>query len=140
MIRISRLTYLGIVLVFAAAMAPAMAAPRLFAWLPLVPLLGAVWIARCRTTVTADALLTRSLRENRRIEWTAVRGIRFPKYGWARADLTDDTEATLPAVSFDRLRDLADASGGRIPNPYRIAARGKDGDPPASTADDPESE
>ncbi|CAM3016641.1 PH domain-containing protein [Skermania piniformis] len=118
-IRISRIAYLGVLLLLFGVLAPVTAAPLAFGWLLLVPIAALVYITRFRTVVTPAALVTRSWRHERTIRWESVQGIVFPKRGWARANLVDGTAARLPAVGFDRLRDLADASGGRIPNPYR---------------------
>ena len=50
-----------------------------------------------------------------------MKGFRFPKRGWARADLVDGTEVSLPTVTFGRLPQLASASGGRVTDPYAAA-------------------
>ena len=50
--------------------------------------------------------------------WDEVDGLRFDRSSWARARLRDGSEMRLPAVTFATLPLLAEASGGRVPNPY----------------------
>ena len=117
-IRISRLGFLGVGILTFCVSFPALSWPAVLGWLFVIPVVVAVWLIRTQTTVTADGLDTRTLFGSGHVDWTRVAGVRFPKRGWARADLSDGDEAVLPAVSFDRLRELAAASGGRITDPF----------------------
>ncbi|MBD0324702.1 MAG: PH domain-containing protein [Aldersonia sp.] len=117
-IRISKLAYLAVFLLFFSVSVPVVALPAAFGWLLLLPIGVLVWMMRSRTTVTADGLAARTVFGSRSVAWEQVEGVRFPKRGWARAHLTDGSEVTLPAVSFDRLPELAAVSRGRIPDPY----------------------
>ncbi|TSE01023.1 PH domain-containing protein [Skermania sp. ID1734] len=117
-IRISRLAWIAVVMLFFCVSLPVIAWPAAFAWLLLIPVAVGIWVARIRTTVTPDGLELRSVFGAQNLSWTQVRGVRFPKRGWARADLGDGAEVALPAVGFDRIRELAAASNGRIPDPY----------------------
>jgi hypothetical protein len=89
----------------------------------LIPILVAVWMLRVRTVVTADGLQLRRMFSSRSLDWSQIKGFRFPKRGWARAELTDGSEVSLPVVTFGRLPQLAAASGGRVTDPYAAADR-----------------
>lgn len=118
MIRISKLAYLGDFLLLLCIAFPVIGSPVAFGWLLLIPVAVAVWVARSRTVVGDDGLEAHSLFASRTVAWADVEGIRFPNRGWARACLADGSEVVLPAVGSDRIRELAAASGGRIPDPY----------------------
>ncbi|NEW34349.1 PH domain-containing protein [Nocardia cyriacigeorgica] len=92
--------------------------PAALWWLFALPIAVSVWILRTQTTVSGAGLDLRTVFGSRHIDWAQVRGIRIPKRGYVRVHLDDDSEAKLPAVSYDRLRELVDASGGRIPDPF----------------------
>lgn len=87
----------------------------------MIPFLVAAWVLRVRTTVTPDGLELRRAFSSQSISWDQIKGFRFPKRGWARADLVDGTEVSLPTVTFGRLPQLASASGGRVTDPYAAA-------------------
>lgn len=87
----------------------------------VIPFLIGAWVLRVRTTVTPDGLELRRTFSSQSISWDQIKGFRFPKRGWARADLVDGSEAPLPTVTFGRLPQLASASGGRITDPYAAA-------------------
>jgi Bacterial PH domain len=117
-IRIQKLAYLAVLMLFISVSFPVIGWPAAFGWLLVLPIGVAVWVVRSRTVITSETLELRSMFGSRSVAWTDVDGVRFPKRGWARAHLNDGTEVTLPAVGFDRLRELAAASGGRVPDPY----------------------
>jgi len=117
-IRINRLTLVAVALLACGASFPAFGWPAALGWVLLLPLAALYWVLRVQTTVSATGLHTRDVFGSRTLRWAEVKGVRFPKRGFARADLTGGTEITLPAVSFDRLRELAAASQGHIPDPY----------------------
>ncbi|MFC9787936.1 PH domain-containing protein [Rhodococcus sp. NPDC127528] len=89
----------------------------------LIPVLVAVWMLRVRTVADSDGLRLRRMFSTRSLTWSEIKGFRFPKRGWARAELTDGSEVTLPVVTFGRLPQLAAASGGRVTDPYAAADR-----------------
>ncbi len=120
-IQISRLSFLACGLLFLALASPALAWPEAFAWTLVIPFLVAAWVVRVRTVVGPDGVVARSTFSTTTIPWESLKGIRFPKRGWARATLTDDSEVPLPVVTFGRLPQLAEASGGRITDPYAAA-------------------
>lgn len=98
-----------------------MAWPAAFSWMLVIPFLVLAWILRVRTVVGPDGITARATFSTTRIGWDALEGIRFPKRGWARATLTDGSEVPLPVVTFGRLPEIAEASGGRITDPYAAA-------------------
>jgi hypothetical protein len=117
-IRIQKLAYLAVIMLFGCVSFPVIGWPAAFGWLLLIPIGVLVWVMRSRTTITTEGLVARTVFGEQTVAWTDVEGVRFPKRGWARAHLRDGREVTLPAVGFDRLRELAAASGGRISDPY----------------------
>ncbi|WP_280235520.1 PH domain-containing protein [Nocardia cyriacigeorgica] len=107
--------------------------PAAFWWLFALPIAVSVWILRTQTTVSGAGLDLRTVFGARHIDWARVRGIRIPKRGYIRVHLDDDSEAKLPAVTYDRLRELVDASGGRIPDPFAGPAEPIESDDAATT-------
>ncbi|MDV2475027.1 PH domain-containing protein [Rhodococcus zopfii] len=137
-IRISRLSLLACGFLLLAVASPAMAWPAAFSWMLVIPFLVLAWILRVRTVVGPDGITARATFSTTRIGWDALAGIRFPKRGWARATLTDGSEVPLPVVTFGRLPELAEASGGRITDPYAAAdaARAAEAAARATESDD----
>lgn len=131
-IRINRLSLIAVLMLFFCVSFPALGWPAAFGWLIALPIVVAIWILRVQTTLTADGIETRRMFGSGRVQWSQIKGIRFPKRGWARADLVDGGEPKLPAVGFDRLRDLAAASGGRIPDPFASVPEVVDADADAN--------
>lgn len=119
-IRTTRLAFLGVVILALCVFFPIVGWPAGLFWLALIPIAVIVWILRTQTTVSPAGLDLRSMFSSRHIDWEQVQGLSIPKRGYVRAHLDDDTEVPLPAVSYDRLRDLVDASGGRIPDPFAL--------------------
>ncbi|MGW5754142.1 PH domain-containing protein [Nocardia rhamnosiphila] len=120
MIRTTGLAYLGVFILAMGVFFPIVGWPAGLFWLALIPLAALVWIVRTQTTVSPAGLDLRSVFSSRHIDWTQVKGLSIPKRGFVRAHLDDESEVPLPAVSYDRLRDLVDASGGRIPDPFAV--------------------
>jgi hypothetical protein len=84
----------------------------------VLPVLASVAIVRLRTVADRDTLTARTLLNSRTVGWDEVEGLRFDRSSWARARLRDSSEMMLPAVTFATLPQLAEASNGRVPNPY----------------------
>ena len=122
-IRVTRLALVAVLIVLICSTFPALGWPAALGWLVLLPIVAAAWVIRSQTTVTPDGLETQSLFTSHTFAWAEIKGVRFPKRGWARADLGDGREMPLPAVTFDRIRELAAASGGHIPDPSPDAHR-----------------
>ncbi|WP_312884810.1 PH domain-containing protein [Nocardia barduliensis] len=140
MIRIPRLAFLGVFILLMCVFFPFVGWPAGLWWLLLIPAVVLVWVLRTQTTVSAAGLDLRTLFGSRHLDWAQVKGVRIPKRGYVRADLTDGTEVKLPAVSYDRLRDLAAASGGRIPDPFAVPDESPAEESPAEPADSTEPE
>lgn len=117
-IRIPRLAFLGVFILLMCVFFPFVGWPAGLWWLLLIPVAVLAWVLRTQTGVSDAGLDLRTLFGSRHLDWAQVKGVRIPKRGYVRADLTDGSEVKLPAVSYDRLRDLATFSGGRIPDPF----------------------
>ncbi|MFI6168059.1 PH domain-containing protein [Nocardia sp. NPDC051052] len=119
-IRIPRLAFLGVFILFMCVFFMFVGWPIGLWWLLLIPVAVTVWVLRTQTTVSESGLDLRTVFGSRHLDWSQLKGVRIPKRGYVRADLIDGTEMKLPAVSYDRVRDLALASQGRIPDPYAV--------------------
>ncbi|MFI6999716.1 PH domain-containing protein [Nocardia sp. NPDC050175] len=119
-IRIPRLAFLGVFILFMCVFFMFVGWPIGLWWLLLIPVAVSVWVLRTQTTVSENGLDLRTVFGSRHLDWSQLKGVRIPKRGYVRADLVDGTEMKLPAVSYDRVRDLALASQGRIPDPYAV--------------------
>jgi hypothetical protein len=84
----------------------------------VIPVIASAMIVRLRTVADARTVTARTLLGSRTVEWADIKGLRFVKGSWARAELTSGEELRLPAVTFATLPLLAEVSGGRVPNPY----------------------
>lgn len=84
----------------------------------VLPVVASYAIVRLRTVADRETLTARTLLGSRTVNWDEVDGLRFERTAWARARLHDGSEMLLPAVTFALLPLLAEASGGRVPNPY----------------------
>ncbi|BAW05225.1 PH domain-containing protein [Nocardia seriolae] len=118
MIRIPRLAHLGVFILLFCVAFPFFGWPQVLWILFLIPAAVVVWIERTRTTVSDNGIDTRTLFGSRHIDWAEVKGLRIPERGYLQLHLADDSDVTLPAVSYQRLADLVEASNGRIPDPF----------------------
>jgi Bacterial PH domain len=84
----------------------------------VIPVIMSAMIVRLRTVADAQTVTARTLLGSRTVDWADIKGLRFVKGSWARAELTAGTALRLPAVTFACLPRLAEVSGGRVPNPY----------------------
>jgi hypothetical protein len=133
-IRTTRLAFLGVFILVMCVFFPIVGWPAGLFWLAIIPIAAFVWVLRTQTTVSPKGLDLRTAFSSRHLEWERVKGVAIPERGYVRAHLDDDSEVPLPAVSYDRLRDLVDASGGRIPDPFALP----DPDAADDTADEDE--
>lgn len=85
----------------------------------LIPVLLSALIIRLRTVADSRGVTVRNLLSSQTVEWDDIEGLRFHRGSWARAKLKSGSELRLPAVTFATLPELAAASSGRVPNPYR---------------------
>lgn len=84
----------------------------------IIPVILSACIIRLRTVADRDTVTARSLLGSKTVRWEDIEGLRFTKGSWARAQLSDDGELLLPAVTFATLPQLTEVSAGRVPNPY----------------------
>lgn len=84
-----------------------------------IPALLSVAVIRLRTVADRETVTARTLLGSRTVRWAEIDGLGFTGSRWARAHLVGGDQLTLPAVTFATLPLLAEASGGRVPNPYR---------------------
>lgn len=105
-----------------------------FFWVPLLPILFAVWVMRARTEVGPEGITAVYLFKGKvTVPWDELRGIRFNRGGRAFAargsgqapkSFREDRAQNvyLPGVTFQLLPALSEASGGRIPDPIAASA------------------
>ncbi|HET9876108.1 MAG TPA: PH domain-containing protein [Mycobacterium sp.] len=84
-----------------------------------IPVVLAALVVRLRTVANRQTVTARTLLGSRSVRWEDIDGLRFTRGSWARAHLNSGDQLRLPAVTFATLPLLAQASGGRVPNPYR---------------------
>ncbi|MGH3970398.1 MAG: PH domain-containing protein, partial [Mycobacterium sp.] len=84
----------------------------------VIPVVLSALIIRLRTEADRDGMTVRTLLAKRTVRWDEIDGLRFSRGSWARARLSSGADLRLPAVTFATLPLLAEASGGRVPNPY----------------------
>ncbi|MFI6363914.1 PH domain-containing protein [Nocardia sp. NPDC050630] len=135
-IRITQMAHLGVLVLLFCVFFAFVGWPIGLWWLLLLPVAAAVWIERTRTTVSEDGLDLRTVFGSRHLDWGQVAGVSIPKRGFVRAHLNDDTEVKLPAVSYDRLRDLIRASNGRIPDLFAAEAAARESEYEARKGED----
>ncbi|MBF6173665.1 PH domain-containing protein [Nocardia blacklockiae] len=140
MIRIPRLGHVGVLILLFCVAFPFFGWPAVLWVLFLIPAAVSLWIERSRTTVSEGGLDLRTVFGSRHLDWSQIKGLRIPKRGFVRAHLTDDSEVALPAVSYDRLRLLVEASNGRIPDPFAQPEPAEDDSDTEPAADAPETD
>ncbi|WP_206518125.1 PH domain-containing protein [Rhodococcus sp. X156] len=141
----NRVALLGVGFLLVCLIPAMVAAPLVFGWLVVVPVVATWWVLRMRTTASPDGLQVRTMTGGQSIGWDRVRGVRFPRHrstrlgSFGRVVLDDDTEVTLPCVTFRDLPVLSLASGGRVPDPFAARDEAELADQGADEArDDPD--
>jgi PH (Pleckstrin Homology) domain-containing protein len=109
--RLPRSAYLA-VLFLALCVTPLVQHP-LVAILYVIPVAGAVFIARTATIVDEDGIAVRALIGRRLLPWNEVRGLSVT--GRSVYAVTDDGAVRLPCVRVSDLAALSGASGGHLP-------------------------
>lgn len=88
----------------------------------LAPLIYTMWIFRVRTTVGPRGITAVYLtRQRRSVAWEDFAGLFFSKSGRAFAVTKSEERVALPAITFNSLPELSDATGGLIPDPISAA-------------------
>ncbi|MEZ5209698.1 MULTISPECIES: PH domain-containing protein [unclassified Gordonia (in: high G+C Gram-positive bacteria)] len=115
---ISRLAYLTILVTILLAIMMMGVSVAGFGWMLALPVLQIWWIHRIKTVADRDGLTAVHTVGTSRLEWSEIDGLRFPKWGAARAVRPDGSAVRLPAVTFDDLPVLSKISGGALPDPF----------------------
>ncbi|TDP41847.1 PH domain-containing protein [Nocardia ignorata] len=120
-IGVPRLAYIGVLVLAFCVFFAFVGWPIALWWLLLAPVIAVWWVTRTHTTVSDAGLDLSTMVSSKHLDWAQVKGISIPKRGYIRARLADDSEVKLPAVGYDRLRELIEASEGRLPDVFAAA-------------------
>ncbi|MFD3703838.1 PH domain-containing protein [Nocardia sp. NPDC058658] len=120
-IGVPRLAYIGVLVLAFCVFFPFVGWPALLWPLLLAPVIAVWWVVRTHTTVSESGLDLSTMVGNKHLDWARVDGIVIPKRGYVRARLDDESEVKLPAVGYDRLRELIEASDGKLPDVFAAA-------------------
>ncbi|WP_370465793.1 PH domain-containing protein [Nocardia sp. GTS18] len=120
-IGVPRLAYIGVLVLAFCVFFAFVGWPIALWWLLLAPVIAVWWVMRTHTTVSDAGLDLSTMVSSKHLDWAQVKGISIPKRGYIRARLVDDSEVKLPAVGYDRLRELIEASEGRLPDVFAAA-------------------
>lgn len=124
--RVNPMSYIVIAIFLLAIAWPATAYPLALGWLVLLPIAFAWWVARTSTRLDDEGVHLSTWRSRRSVPWDEVKGVMFPKNGFARLVTTDEASLPMGGVSFHDLPRLSRASGGRIRDPYSASTPGDD--------------
>ena len=116
--RVNPMSYIVIAILVVAILWPVAAYPLALGWLVLIPVGFAWWVARTRTRLDERGVHLSTWRSRRSVPWDQVKGVMFPKKGFARLVTTSDDSLPMGGVSFHDLPRLSAASRGRIRDPY----------------------
>lgn len=95
---------------------PIGSAPLYLGWLIVVPILYVWWIQKSATVVDESGITAQyAFRANKHVPWDELAGIGF-KGATTFASTHSGENITLPAVTFNSLPAVSEASGGRIPD------------------------
>lgn len=119
--RVNPMSYLIIAIFLLAIAWPVSAYPLALGWLVLLPIAFAWWVARTHTRIDEDGVHLSSWRSRQTVGWDDVKGVMFPKNGFARLVTDDERSLPMGGVSFHDLPRLSEASRGRIRDPYGAA-------------------
>ena len=117
--RVNPMSYLVVGILVLAILWPVAAYPVALGWLVLVPLGFGWWVARTRTRGDDEGVHLSTWRSSRSVPWDDVKGVMFPKSGFARLVTTGEDSLPMGGVSFHDLPRLSEASRGRIRDPYQ---------------------
>lgn len=124
--RVNPMSYLVIAVLVVAILWPIAAYPLALSWLVLLPVAFGWWVARTWTRLDEDGVQISSWRSRRTVSWDQVKGVMFPKRGFARLVTATDESLPMGGVSFHDLPRLSQASRGRIRDPYTTATAADD--------------
>lgn len=83
----------------------------------LVPIAGAVYLARTATIVDDDGITARAVLGSQLVAWQELRGVRLDDSGAVYAVDRAGGQLRLPVLRSTRLDPLIRAASGRIPDP-----------------------
>ena len=112
------MAHVAVAILTLALLSLVLAGPGWFALLLVIPVTLSLAIMRYRTTADRQSVTVRTLVGSQTVRWDDIDGLRFSRRSWALARRHDGSELSLPAVTFATLPALAEASGGKVPNPY----------------------
>ncbi len=124
-LQVGRPALLAVLVVLLSTVPLVSAAPWLFFWTPVLPVLAGAWVLRARTVADDQGITIRTLARSTATPWDEVDGIRFPRRGWGRLVRLDGSETPMVGVGFSDLRVLSRASGGRVPDPFAAAEQAR---------------
>jgi hypothetical protein len=108
-----------LIVAFVALCATAVVRSPVQALVYLVPIGGALYIARTATIVDGTGVTARALVGSQTVPWNELTGLRVDASSAVYAVDVHDTQLRLPCVRGTRLGPLIAASDGRIPDPAR---------------------
>jgi hypothetical protein len=114
-IKHSALAYL--IVAFTALCCTAVVQSPALALVYLLPLAGALYIARTATVVDERGVHARAVLGSQTIGWHELAGLRLDRSGAVYAVDTSGGQLQLPCVRSTRLGSLIAAGAGRIPDP-----------------------
>lgn len=124
--RVNPMSYIVIAIIVLSIAWPVTAYPLALGWLVLLPIAFGWWVARTSTRLDVEGVHLSTWRNRRSVPWDEVKGVMFPKNGFARLVTTSDDSFPMGGVSFHDLPRLSRASSGRIRDPYSTPAPGED--------------
>lgn len=124
--RVNPMSYIVIAIFLLAIAWPATSYPAALGWLVLLPVVFGWWVARTSTRLDEKGVHLSNWRSRRSVPWSEVKGVMFPKRGFAKLVTTADESLPMGGVSFHDLPRLSEASRGRIRDPYNAPAPADD--------------
>jgi hypothetical protein len=106
-----------LIVAFTALCCTAVVHSPLLALVYLVPLAGALYVARTATVVDDRGLHARAVLGSRTVGWDELIGLRLDRSGAVYAVDSAGGQLRLPCVRSTRLEPLIEAGDGRIPDP-----------------------
>lgn len=108
-----------LIVAFLAICCTAVVHSPLLALIYLIPLAGALYIARTATVVDETGLHARAIFGSRLVSWNELVGLRLDRSGAVYAVDATGGQLKLPCVRSTRLDPLIAAGAGRLPDPAR---------------------
>jgi hypothetical protein len=106
-----------LIVAFVALCATAFVRSPLQALIYLIPVAGAVYIARTATIVDDGGITAQAIFGSQTVPWNELAGVRLSDTGAVFAVGNDGTQLRLPCLRSTKITPLIAASDGRIPDP-----------------------